>query len=91
MKFSHYDLGKLEKGRIVEIRLRGNATNVQLMDNKNFRKYRGGNNYKYIGGLAKKSLVRLETTHLNHWHIAIDMRGLKGRVSSSVNVLPLKK
>ena len=32
MNFTHYDLGNLGKGRIVEIILQGNAANVQLMD-----------------------------------------------------------
>lgn len=27
--FMHYDLGSLEKGRVVEITLQGNAANVQ--------------------------------------------------------------
>ena len=31
MNFTHYDLGNIGKGRIVEIILQGNAANVQLM------------------------------------------------------------
>lgn len=37
MNFTHYDLGNLDKGRIVEIILQGNAANVQLMDSSNFK------------------------------------------------------
>jgi len=40
MDFTHYDLGNLEKGRIVEIYLQGNAANVQLLDSSNFSNYR---------------------------------------------------
>ena len=54
MNFTHYDLGNLGKGRIVEIILQGNAANVQLMDSSNFNNYRNGRQYRYIGGLAKK-------------------------------------
>jgi hypothetical protein len=88
MKFNHYDLGNLEKGQIVEITLSGNAANVQLLDNSNFNNYKNGRRYSYIGGLAKRSPVRLQTTKSGHWHIAVDMRGLRGTVRTSVNVLP---
>lgn len=54
MNFTHYDLGNIGKGRIVEIILQGNAANVQLMDSSNFNNYRNGRQYRYIGGLSKK-------------------------------------
>lgn len=88
MQFTKYDLGQLDKGRVVEIILKGNAANVRLMDSSNFNNYRNGRNHRYIGGLAKKSPVRLQTTHLAHWYVAIDLAGLGGRVQSSVRVLP---
>lgn len=55
MNFTHYDLGNLDKGRMVEIILQGNAANVQLLDSSNFNNYRNGRQYRYIGGLAKIS------------------------------------
>ena len=88
MNFTHYDLGNLDKGRMVEIILQGNAANVQLLDSSNFNNYRNGRQYRYIGGLAKKSPIRLQTTHSGHWHVAIDLRGMRGSVRSSVRVLP---
>ena len=88
MNFIHTDLGNLDKGRIVEITLSGSAANVQLLDSTNFCNYKNGRRYRYIGGLAKRSPVRLATTHSGHWHVAIDMRGLVGRVNASVKVLP---
>lgn len=88
MNFIHSDLGNLDKGRIVEIVLKGNAANVQLLDSTNFNNYRNGRRYHYIGGLAKKSPVHLATPHSGHWHVAIDMRGLRGNVNASVRVLP---
>jgi len=88
MNFTHYDLGSLERGRTVEIRLQGNAANVQLLDSTNFSNYKNGQRYHYIGGLAKVSIIRLQTTHSSHWHVAIDMRGLRGSVRSAVKVLP---
>jgi len=88
MQFTKYDLGNLEKGRIVEITLQGNAANVQLLDSSNLSNYVNGRRYHYIGGLATKSPVRLATTHSGHWYVAIDMRGLRGSVRTSVRVLP---
>jgi len=88
MNFIHTDLGNLESGRIVEITLKGNAANVQLMDNSNFSNYKNGRQYRYIGGLAKQSPVRLATTHSGHWHVAVDMRGMRGQVNAGVRVLP---
>lgn len=87
MNFTHYDLGNLDKGRVVEITLQGNAANVQLLDSVNFNNYKNGRQYQYIGGLAKQSPIRLQTTHSSHWHIAIDLRGLRGNVRSSIRVL----
>lgn len=88
MNFTHYDLGTLDKGRIVEIALQGNAANVQLLDSSNFSNYKNGRQYRYVGGLAKQSPIRLQTTHSGHWHVAIDLRGMKGNVRSSIRVLP---
>lgn len=42
MNFIKYDFGQLEKGRIIEIVLQGNAANVQLMDSINFNNYKNG-------------------------------------------------
>lgn len=88
MQFIKTDLGQLDKGRIVEITLQGNAANVQLMDSSNYYNYTKGKAYRYIGGLATKSPIRLMTTHSAHWYVAVDMRGLRGTVRSSVRVLP---
>ena len=88
MQFTKYDLGNLDKGRIVEITLKGNAANVQLLDSTNLSNYVNGRRYSYIGGLAKRSPVRLATTHSGHWYVTVDFRGLSGRVKTSVRVLP---
>lgn len=88
MKFIHTDLGNLDKGRIVEIVLKGNAANVQLLDSANFSNYKNGRRYRYTGGLAKQSPIHLVVPHSGHWHVAIDMNGLRGTVNANVSVLP---
>ncbi|HGG6428063.1 TPA: DUF1883 domain-containing protein [Salmonella enterica subsp. enterica serovar Kottbus] len=31
-----------------------------------------------MGGLAKRSPIRLQIPSSGHWHIAVDMQGLRG-------------
>jgi len=88
MKFNQYDFGNLQRGQIVEITLSGSAANVQLLDSSNFNNYKNGRRYHYIGGLAKKSPIRLQIPRSGHWYVVVDMRGLKGTVRSSAKVLP---
>ncbi|MEM6452256.1 MAG: DUF1883 domain-containing protein [Cyanobacteria bacterium P01_D01_bin.105] len=88
MKFVHHDLGQCKRGEIVEITLSGSAANVQLMDSSNFQSYKNGRKYKYFGGQATKSPVRLQVPRSGHWHVAVDMAGLRGSVRSSARLLP---
>lgn len=87
-KFIHHDLGQRKAGEIVEITLSGNAANVRLMDSSAFQSYKNGRNHRYIGGLAKRSPVRLQIPHSGHWHVTVDMMGLRGTVRSSARILP---
>lgn len=71
------------------VTLSGNAANVQLMDSSNFSSYRAGRGgYRYTGGHATRSPVRLQIPRSGHWHIAVDMGGHSGSVRSSIQVLP---
>jgi hypothetical protein len=88
MQFAHHDLGHRKGGEIVEITLSGSTANVRLMDSSNFPNYRNGRNHRYTGGLATKSPVRLQIPRSGHWHVAVDMAGLRGSVKSSARVLP---
>lgn len=88
MKFVHHDLGNRSRGEIVEVTLSGNAANVRLMDSSNLGKFKNGQRHQYTGGLAKRSPVRLRIPRSGHWHITVDMIGLRGSVRSSALVLP---
>lgn len=88
MEFVHHDLGHRSTGEIVEIVLSGNAANVRLMDSSNFQSYRNNRQHKCIGGLARKSPVRLRIPNSGHWHVAVDLAGLGGSVRSSARILP---
>lgn len=88
MRFTHYDLGNLSRGTAIEVTLQGNAANVRLLDSSNFQKYRTGRGHQYSGGLARRSPVQLVIPHSGHWHITVDLQGLRGQVRSSIRVLP---
>lgn len=87
MQFIHTDLGYRQRGEIVEITLSSGA-NVRLMDSSNFSNYRSGRQHRYYGGLAKQSPIRLTIPNSGHWHVAVDMQGLRGSTRASVRVLP---
>ena len=61
--------------------------NVLLLDDCNFRSYKAGRRYRYQGGLAKRSPVRLSPPHMGNWHVVVDMGGYSGRVRASINVV----
>lgn len=87
MKFIHNDLGYRHRGEVVEVTLAG-AANVRLMNSSHFSAYKNGRRHRYIGGLARRSPLRLQIPSSGHWHVAIDMQGLRGSTRASVRVLP---
>jgi hypothetical protein len=88
MKFTHYDLGNCRGGEVIEVTLQGSAANVRLMDSSNFSSYRSGRNHRYHGGLVKRSPWRVQVPRAGHWHVTVDMAGLRGTVRSSIRQLP---
>lgn len=88
MSFTHYDLGQLSSGQIVEVTLSGSAANVRLMDTSNFSSYKAGRQHRYFGGLVKQSPYRVQVPNSGRWHLTVDMTGLRGTTRSSAQVLP---
>ena len=88
MNYRYYDLGSRSGGEIVEITLSGNAANVLLVDSSNFSSFKAGRRYRYVGGFATKSPVRLQIPQSGHWYVVINLGGHSGSVRSSVRVLP---
>lgn len=87
MNFLKYDLGNLKRGQIVEVTLTSGA-NVRLMSSSDFNSYRNSRAHRYIGGLAKRSPVRMQVPNSGHWYVTVDMQGLKGSTKAGVRVLP---
>ena len=88
VQFTHHDLGFRSRGEIVEVTLSGNAANVRLLDSSNFSSYRAGRRHRAYGGLVKRSPVRLAIPYAGHWHVAVDLVGLRGSVRSSACIVP---
>lgn len=87
MNFIHSDLGQCSRGDVAEITLTHGA-NVRLLDSTNFSRYRRGQQHRYVGGLAKKSPVRLLIPNSGHWHVAVDMQGLRGSTRAGIRRIP---
>lgn len=86
--FTHYDLGRLRRGATIEVTLSGSAANVQLLDSASLASFRRGAQYRYFGGLARASPVHLVVPSDGHWHVTVDLRGLRGTARSTLRVLP---
>ena len=87
MSFTHYDLGHKSGGEIIEVTLTSGA-NVRLMDGSNFQSYRNRRGHQYIGGLIKRSPFRMQIPRSGHWHVTVDLQGLRGSTRSSIRTLP---
>lgn len=87
MNYLYKDLGNLNGGEIVEVRLNGQA-NVKLMTSSNYSAYKNGRRHNYYGGLATRTPVRLQVPSSGHWYVTVDLGGYAGRVSALINLLP---
>ncbi len=88
MNFTHFKLGNQQKGNIVEVTLTGSVANVRLMNSSNFQSYRNGRRHSYHGGLVKRSPANIVIPSSGTWHLVVDMQGLRGRVKSSIRIMP---
>lgn len=71
---------------LVEVTLDGQA-NVLLLDPENYEHYRRGEHYRYYGGLARTSPVRLVPPRQGHWHVVVDLGGFAGTIRAGVHLL----
>ncbi|MBO3759973.1 DUF1883 domain-containing protein [Ciceribacter sp. L1K22] len=85
-RFTHYDLKEQRPGTILEISLSA-VNNVRLMNATNFQRFREGLDFKYLGGVAKKSPVKMVVPEFAHWHLVVDMEGHHGLAESAVKMV----
>lgn len=76
----------LQTDDVVEVTLDSRA-NVVLLDDPNFAQYRAGAVYRYRGGYAETSPVRLAPPRPGKWHLVVDLGGYAGSVRAGVRVL----
>jgi hypothetical protein len=84
--FTHYDLKQQRTGVAIEITLSAVA-NVRLMTENNFALYKQAMKHQFIGGVARKSPIRLTIPQSGHWHVVVDMEGHHGQSNSSIRII----
>ena len=85
-RYSHYDLGEQRAGTVIEITLSAVA-NVRLMTAGNHQRFTETLKHQFVGGVAKKSPIRLSVPEAGHWHLVVDMEGHNGLAESSVKLV----
>jgi hypothetical protein len=85
-RYSHYDLQEQRAGTVIEIKLSAVA-NVRLMNATNFLRFTETLKHQFVGGVAKKSPIRLTVPENGHWHVVVDMEGHNGQVESNVKMI----
>ena len=71
---------------VIEVTL-DHAANVLLLDPINYSNYKNGHPYRYHGGYAKTSPLRLSPPRADHWHLVVDLGGNTGTVRASASLL----
>jgi uncharacterized protein DUF1883/TIR domain-containing protein len=87
MEHLYWDLGNVKTGSTVVVTLR-NQANVQVMTSSEYRNYKSGRRYRYLGGHVRRSPYSVAVPTNDHWFVAIDLGGLSGRVNAGVAVQP---
>ncbi len=85
-RFTHYDLKAQRAGATFEVTLSA-VNNVRLMTAANFQRFTELLDFKYVGGVARKSPIRLVVPEPGHWHLIVDMEGHHGLADSSVKLV----
>jgi hypothetical protein len=84
--FTHYDIKQQRAGVTIEITLTAVA-NVRLMTDSNFALYKQAMKHQFVGGVARKSPIRLTIPQSGHWHVVVDMEGHHGQSESSIRIV----
>lgn len=75
MKYLYSDLGQLDRGDTVIVAIEGDSMNVRLVDGPNYQRMHSGLEYRYHGGHATISPVRLNVPTAGHWYVVLDRGG----------------
>jgi hypothetical protein len=86
MGFRKWPLGYQASGAVVEVVLRGVASDVFIVDDANLSRLERGDQYTYYGGHYTQSPVRLRVPSSGAWTAVVAPIG--GSVQASVRVFP---
>jgi hypothetical protein len=86
MRFRKWPLGHQVIGAVVEVALRGVASDVFIVDDANLSRLERGDQYTYYGGHYTQSPVRLRVPSSGMWTAVVIPIG--GSVQASVRVFP---
>lgn len=87
MQHLYFDLRQQKKGSVAVVNLDKQA-NVRLMTASNYRSFKSGRRFSFVGGRATKSPCRIPIPSNDHWFVVVDLGGLAGRVRAGVSVDP---
>ncbi|GAB2936649.1 hypothetical protein GCM10027047_36510 [Rhodococcus aerolatus] len=87
MQHLRYDLGHQKQGATAVVTLDKQA-NVQLMTSSAYQSYKSGRQYRYHGGLVKRSPARIPIPSSGQWVVVVDLGGYPGKVRASVQMVP---
>jgi Domain of unknown function (DUF1883) len=85
-RFTHFDLKAQRAGTIIEVTLSA-VNNVRLMTAVNYQRFTEKLDFKFVGGVAKKSPIRLTIPEGGHWHVVVDCEGHHGLADSAVKMI----
>ncbi len=85
-RFTHYDLKPQRAGTTIEVTLSA-VNNVRLMNAANYQRFTERLDFKYVGGVARKSPIRLVIPENGHWHVIVDTEGHHGLAESSIKMV----
>lgn len=86
LRFAHYDLKEQRAGTVIEVTLSA-VNNVRLMSAGNFQRFREKLDFKFVGGVAKKSPIKLTIPENGHWYLVVDMEGHHDLATTSVKMV----
>lgn len=84
MNYLHSELA-FETGDVVVVHV-DNQANVVLLDPSNFDAYLNNRSYRYYGGHAEKTPIRLVAPRSGRWHLVVDLGGYAGSVRAGVQI-----
>lgn len=84
----HWDFGYCNQDDIVEVTtLEGNAVDVRLLDDVNFRNYKLLRRYRHYGRFVRQSPARFIIPYGARWHLAIDVGERRVRIKAEAGII----